>query len=76
MWYHNGELLENYTNSSLILNSEESADLTDVFGVYQCFSTDCPEEIMSTLTRVLPFGKFGVYHVNQFRVFNYQIMQV
>ena len=58
MWYHNGELLENYTSSSLTLNSEGRANLTDVFGVYQCFCTVSPysvEEI--TITRVLPFGK-------------------
>lgn len=54
-WYHNGELIENYTNSSLTVSRQ---NLPDVFGVYQCFSAVHPYRADKIIiTRVLPFGE-------------------
>ena len=56
IWYHNSELIDNNTSSSLTVNY--SQDSLDAFGVYQCFSVIHPhtmEEIK--IIRILPFGE-------------------
>ena len=53
-WYHNGEIIENHTSSSLTVNKS----VPGVFGVYQCFSAVHPHIIDEiNITRVLRFGE-------------------
>lgn len=54
-WYHNGEIIENHTHSSLMVNKS----VPDTFGVYQCFSAVHPPHVIDeiSITRVLPFGE-------------------
>ena len=56
-WYHNGELIEGFYNSSLTLAEDKSSVLRDVYGVYQCFSSDGVTAREHSMVRVLPYGE-------------------
>ena len=60
-WYHNGQLIDNFTNLSLTVHMDSEHSL-DVFGVYQCFAIGgvgpyAVEEIVTA--RVLPYGELS-----------------
>ena len=62
-WYHNGDLIEGFYDSSLSLSEGSSVSMTGVYGVYQCFSDDGLTVRESSLVRVLPYGELSLHTI-------------
>ena len=60
-WYHNGDVIEGFYDSSLTLNEGSSGSVamagSGMYGVYQCFSDNGLSVEESSLVRVLPYGE-------------------
>ena len=66
-WYHNGDVIEGFYDSSLTLSEGGSVSMAmagpGMYGVYQCFSDNGLSVEESSLVRVLPYGEISFLHL-------------